>query len=141
MRTILLPIALALAPCFYFILKRFLTTLGVRIECHLWRLLLFGASLSLTLCGILLSWTSAVFLLHLAAFAGVVQLVNFILKKSLRARYERGFAVWKRLYGLLAIPLVLLQLYLFCIGLGLFLAQGNVFFKDISIFKITDFSL
>ncbi len=27
-------------------------------------------------------------------------------------------------------PLVLLQLYLFCIGLGLFLAQANVFFRD-----------
>lgn len=32
-------------------------------------------------------------------------------------------------YGLL-FPLVLLQLYIFCIGLGLFLAQANVFFKD-----------
>ncbi len=27
-------------------------------------------------------------------------------------------------------PIVLLQLYVFCIGLGLFLAQANVFFKD-----------
>ena len=32
-------------------------------------------------------------------------------------------------YALL-FPLVLLQLYVFCIGLGLFLAQANVFFKD-----------
>ena len=28
-------------------------------------------------------------------------------------------------------PLVLVQLYLFCLGLGLFLAQANVFFRDI----------
>ena len=28
-------------------------------------------------------------------------------------------------------PLVLLQLYVFCLGLGLFLAQANVFFRDI----------
>lgn len=27
-------------------------------------------------------------------------------------------------------PLVLVQLYLFCVGLGLFLAQANVFFRD-----------
>ncbi len=107
MRTILWPVALALAPYFYFILKRFLNTLGVRIECHLPRLLLLGASFALTLCGILLSWTSAVFLLHLAAFAGLVQLFNFILKKSARARYESGFAWWKRLYGLLVLPLLL----------------------------------
>lgn len=33
------------------------------------------------------------------------------------------------LYALL-FPLVLLQLYVFCIGLGLFLAQASVFFKD-----------
>jgi lipopolysaccharide transport system permease protein len=30
----------------------------------------------------------------------------------------------------LLFPLVLLQLYVFCIGLGLFLAQASVFFKD-----------
>lgn len=34
------------------------------------------------------------------------------------------------LYCLL-IPFVLLQLYFFCLGLGLFLAQANVFFRDI----------
>lgn len=33
-------------------------------------------------------------------------------------------------YNLL-FPVVVLQLYLFCIGLGLFLAQANVFFRDI----------
>ena len=32
-------------------------------------------------------------------------------------------------YALL-FPLVLIQLYVFCVGLGLFLAQANVFFKD-----------
>ncbi len=34
-------------------------------------------------------------------------------------------------FTMLLFPLVILQLYLFCIGLGLFLAQSNVFFKDI----------
>lgn len=29
------------------------------------------------------------------------------------------------------VPFVLLQLYVFCLGLGLFLAQANVFFRDI----------
>ena len=33
-------------------------------------------------------------------------------------------------YSLL-FPLVILQLYIFCLGLGLFLAQANVFFRDI----------
>jgi len=31
----------------------------------------------------------------------------------------------------LLFPLVLVQLYVFCLGLGLFLAQANVFFRDI----------
>lgn len=31
----------------------------------------------------------------------------------------------------LLFPFVLLQLYMFCLGLGLFLAQANVFFRDI----------
>ena len=34
-------------------------------------------------------------------------------------------------WTMLLFPIVILQLYLFCIGLGLFLAQANVFFKDI----------
>lgn len=33
-------------------------------------------------------------------------------------------------WTMLLIPFVIAQLYLFCIGLGLFLAQANVFFKD-----------
>ncbi len=32
---------------------------------------------------------------------------------------------------ILLFPLVLLQLYVFCVGLGLFLSQANVFFRDI----------
>lgn len=32
---------------------------------------------------------------------------------------------------ILLFPLVVLQLYVFCIGLGLFLSQANVFFRDI----------
>ena len=38
----------------------------------------------------------------------------------------RAHVTW---YALL-FPFVLLQLYVFCVGLGLFLAQANVFFKD-----------
>jgi len=33
-------------------------------------------------------------------------------------------------WNILLFPVVLLQLYVFCIGLGLFLAQASVFFKD-----------
>lgn len=32
---------------------------------------------------------------------------------------------------MLLFPVVILQLYLFCVGLGLFLAQANVFFRDV----------
>ena len=34
-------------------------------------------------------------------------------------------------WTILLFPLVILQLYVFCIGLGLFLSQANVFFRDI----------
>ena len=37
-----------------------------------------------------------------------------------------GFSWYNLLF-----PFVLLQLYVFCLGLGLFLAQANVFFRDI----------
>ena len=32
---------------------------------------------------------------------------------------------------MLFIPIILLQVYIFCVGMGLFLAQANVFFRDI----------
>jgi len=32
---------------------------------------------------------------------------------------------------MLFIPVIILQLYVFCIGMGMFLSQGNVFFRDI----------
>lgn len=34
-------------------------------------------------------------------------------------------------WNILLFPFVIVQLYIFCIGLGLFLAQANVFFRDI----------
>lgn len=34
-------------------------------------------------------------------------------------------------WTILLFPLVVLQLYVFCVGLGLFLSQANVFFRDI----------
>ena len=106
MRNLLLPVALALCPYFYFVCKRFLGTLGVKLTRLFARLALLSVVCALALCGMLLSWTSAVFLLHLAAFAGIVQLCNFILKLCARKRYEEGFSVWKRLYGLLVLPLL-----------------------------------
>ena len=34
-------------------------------------------------------------------------------------------------WHMLLIPYVILELYVFCLGLGLFLSQANVFFRDI----------
>ena len=34
-------------------------------------------------------------------------------------------------WHILLFPVVILQIYLFCVGLGLFLAQANVFFRDV----------
>ena len=34
-------------------------------------------------------------------------------------------------WHLLLFPLILIQLYVFCVGLGMFLAATNVFFRDI----------
>ena len=34
-------------------------------------------------------------------------------------------------WHVLLFPVVILQIYLFCVGLGLFLAQANVFFRDV----------
>lgn len=58
--------------------------------------------------------------------SGLVDLVFSLGALAIVILVTRARVTW---YILLS-PLVLLQLYVFCIGLGLFLAQASVFFKD-----------
>ena len=51
-----------------------------------------------------------------------------LLKKTYVPKYI--FVLSKLTGWALLFPLVFLQLYIFCVGLGLFLAQANVFFRD-----------
>ena len=57
-------------------------------------------------------------------------LVDFVLSLGALMLVMLFTGVRPTLYLLLA-PLVLLQLYAFCVGVGLFLAQATVFFRDI----------
>lgn len=58
--------------------------------------------------------------------SGLVDLVFSLGALVIIMLVTRARVTW---YALL-FPLVLLQLYVFCVGLGLFLAQANVYFKD-----------
>ncbi|MBE6629613.1 MAG: hypothetical protein E7624_02035 [Ruminococcaceae bacterium] len=104
---LLLPFAVPIAIYLFFILRRFCVTVGLAVAGWRKKLLLWVIAAALALAGMMLSWMGAIFLLHLVVFAGIVQLVNFILKKSARGRYESGFALWRRVYGLFLVPLVL----------------------------------
>lgn len=104
---LLLPFAVPIAVYLFFILRRFCATVGLSVNGWRKRLVLWVLAAVLSLAGMLLSWAGAIFLLHLVIFAGLVQLINFILKKSARGRYESGFVLWRRVYGLFLIPLVL----------------------------------
>lgn len=57
-------------------------------------------------------------------------LVDFVLSLGALLLVMVVTGVQPTIYILLA-PIILLQLYIFCIGLGLFLAQATVFFRDI----------
>ena len=104
---LLLPFAVPIAVYLFFILKRFCTTVGIGTMGWRKRLVLWVTAAALSLVGMMLSWMGAIFMLHLVAFAGIVQLINFVLKKCAREKYQSGFALWRRVYGLFLLPLLL----------------------------------
>ena len=59
--------------------------------------------------------------------SGLIDLVFSLGALMIVILVTRAKLTW---YALL-FPVVILQLYLFCVGLGLFLAQANVFFRDV----------
>lgn len=59
--------------------------------------------------------------------SGLVDLLFSLGALAIVMLVTRAKITW---YALL-FPVVILQLYIFCVGLGLFLAQANVFFRDV----------
>lgn len=110
MRAMLLMLAVvvsAIAAYLYFFLKRIGATFGVKTTNKWVKAGIALASIGLAAVSLNIAGFGAILILHIVFFALLVQLANFIVKKAAAAKYEKGFSVWKTIYGSGAIPLFL----------------------------------
>lgn len=70
------------------------------------RYIIRAVSIVLGIAGVNMFEFPAVIILHIIFIAAVTQLINFILKKIYASRFETGFCLWKRIYALCIIPII-----------------------------------
>ena len=90
----------------YFI-KRALETVGITIEKKRYKLILWASSVAVTVLMFSFVGYALVVILHLAALTAVLAVVNRIIRRVAGAKYESGFAIWKKSYGLGIIPILI----------------------------------
>ncbi len=107
---ITLPIGIGVAFYFKAFLKKSLSSFGVDCSQRKTKLILWSVSLCLgALCLNILRFGS-ILVLHLFVLTAAVQFVNFLVKICFKKRFENGFRLWKRIYALGIIPLLVTAL-------------------------------
>lgn len=107
---ITLPIGIGVAFYFKAFFKKSLGSFGVDCSQRKTKLILWGVSLCLgALCLNMLRFGS-ILVLHLFVLCAAVQFINFLVKICFKARFEKGFRLWKKIYALGIIPLVVTAL-------------------------------
>lgn len=102
---VLIPVGLAIGAYLYFYVKRMLTTLGAPTENRRIKLICAAAALCLGLFAMNIS-IGIIAVGYLAAFVGIFQLLNFIIKLVARKRYVDDCGLWKKVYGIGVLPFV-----------------------------------
>lgn len=102
----LLPLIVGIVFYFRFFFKRILKTFGVdtskrKIKIITWLLAICFGFLAVDMFHI-----SAIIVLHIFVIDAIFTLINLIVKKSAKNRYENGCHIWKKLYGLGMFPIV-----------------------------------
>ena len=91
----------------YFFLRRAVRAFGVDTKRRRNKLLLWGGATAIGICSLVLQSFFVPFLLHFFMFAALFQIGNFIFRKIARKHYENGFSVWKKIYALSLLPILL----------------------------------
>ena len=92
---------------FYFFLRRSFRTFGIRCDKTYIKVILCCVAVLTAIIGSNIFNFSAIVIIHIVVIALLVQLINYLLKKIARKRFEDGFRYWKKLYGSGVISLVL----------------------------------
>lgn len=91
----------------FFFLRRGARACGMDTSKRKNKLILLGGATAIGICSLVLQSFFVPFLLHFFMFAALFQIGNFIFRKIARKHYENGFSVWKKIYALSLLPILL----------------------------------
>ena len=97
-------IIIGIAFYFYKFLRRILVTFDININQKKVKIGLTIATICIGLLCIDISGIAALTILHIMMLGFICQLLNFIIKKIFKVKYENGFNLWKKIYGSGIIP-------------------------------------
>lgn len=103
----LVPVNLFWGFYFYRFFKRMFETFGANTKKRWVRFLIAAGAFGLALSACSIWSFTTIIVFQLALFIPLVQLVNFIVKKLAKEKYEQDFLKWKKVYGSGLIPIVL----------------------------------
>ncbi|MBQ8327919.1 MAG: metallophosphoesterase [Lachnospiraceae bacterium] len=97
-------IIIGIAFYFYKFLRRILVTFDININQKKVKIGLTIATICIGLLCIDISGIAALTILHIMMLGFICQLLNFIIKKIFKVKYENGLRLWKKIYGSGIIP-------------------------------------
>lgn len=104
---IIVPVVILLGLYFYKFFKRMFETFGANTKNKLVKIGIAIGSYGLAMSSIYIFGFTPIIVFHLVLFIPLVQLINFIIKRIAKKKYEDGFHVWKKIYGSGAIPILM----------------------------------
>lgn len=98
-------IIIGIAFYFYKFLRRILVTFDINVNQKKVKIGLTIATICIGLLCIDISGIAALTILHIMMLGFICQLLNFIIKKVFKVKYENGLRLWKKIYGSGIIPI------------------------------------
>ena len=98
----------------YLFLRRAVRAFGAEVKSLKIKLILWASAVAVGIASLAFQRFSVPILFHFFLFALLLQFGNFLFKKLVHKHYENRFAVWKKIYALSLIPLLLTAVVLFC---------------------------
>ncbi len=109
---IFLLIILAVPVCLFFFIRKILSAFGVNTRKKSSIVLTVAIALAVSVGVMVIGGFGAIVILHVAAFELLMKLVCLIVRKAAGNKYDSGFAVWKKVYGISIIPIVLTAVFM-----------------------------
>ncbi|MBE6727755.1 MAG: hypothetical protein E7562_03805 [Ruminococcaceae bacterium] len=105
-------VLLGIALYLYTFIKRSFVTFGAPTDKKWVKIIMLLATFALSAWCVNFGGIGVIFVFYVIMLALILQLVNFILKKSFKQRFKNGFSLWKKIYGSGLVPVFVTVLVL-----------------------------